>query len=241
MSNRYVTLARGLGRLANGLLTALLPQSCALCGGHAGRWPVCDGCADDLPVRETPGCPRCADDHFGTGDCLRCQQTNPSFDATVAALPYAFPADQLIRQFKYHGRLHLADWLAGWLIAALPAHERFDTVIPVPLHTDRLRERGFNQSAELARRIAPRLAITADLTACIRLRPTLAQAQLDRDARSANVRDAFLCRRDLHGQRILLIDDVMTTGSTADAAALALKQAGADRVVVGLIARAPHP
>lgn len=241
MSNRPLTPARRLHQLAIGLLTAVLPQSCALCAGHAGRWPICDGCAADLPERDNPSCPRCADDHFGEGECVRCRQSAPAFDGCAAALPYAFPADHLIRQFKYRGRLQLADWFAGWVCAALPDSEGFDVVVPIPLHRSRLRERGFNQSAELARNIARRLGIPADLAGCERTRPTPAQAQLDRDARRGNLSDAFACRRNFTGQRILLVDDVMTTGSTADAAARVLKQRGAHRVFVGVIARAPHP
>jgi ComF family protein len=241
LSNRPQPLAKRLGHLAQEALTLLLPQSCALCGGAAGRWPVCEACAADLPRHQAPRCPRCAEDHIDETECGRCRLTPPAFDACAAALPYAFPTDHLLHEFKYRGRLPLADWFAGWLYAALPEDDAYDLVVPMPLHPARLRERGFNQAAEVARGVARRLGSPLDVDSCQRLRATPPQARLDREARRANLRDAFVCQRDLQGLRVLLVDDVLTTGATADALARALKDQGARRVTAGVIARAPQP
>jgi ComF family protein len=114
-------------------------------------------------------------------------------------------------------------------------------IVPVPLHAQRLRDRGYNQSLELAKRLAPVLGLGIDAAALHRHRATAAQSGLDAADRHRNVRDAFAADpARVHNRRILLLDDVATTGATAQACASALKQAGAHRVDVWVVARAPH-
>ncbi len=148
----------------------------------------------------------------------------------------------MIHLYKY-GRIQtLRQPLGDLLAAALPRDERFDAVTPVPLHWRRQWHRGFNQSELLAREIARRCGIPV-VNALKRVRATLTQAGLSNTGRRRNVTKAFQCRRGarwvrrIEGKRILLIDDVMTTGSTAASCALALKRAGAVRVALLTIAR----
>ena len=161
------------------------------------------------------------------------------FDAAYCFGSYEGTLRQLIHLYKY-GRIQtLSKPLADFLAAALPLDERFDMVTPVPLHWRKQWQRGFNQSELLAQAVARRRGVPV-LRALGRTRFTKTQAGLSNTERRKNVAAAFRCRRAsqaLAGQRVLLIDDVMTTGSTAAACARALKQAGAVKVVLATIAR----
>jgi len=173
------------------------------------------------------------------GRCPLCRAGLRGFDAAYCFGSYEGTLRELIHLYKY-GRIQtLSQPLADLLAAALPLDERFDAVIPVPLHWRRQWQRGFNQSELLARAIARRRGI-AVVRALRRSRSTRTQAGLSNTERRKNVATAFQCRRagrTLAGRRVLLIDDVMTTGSTAAACARALKQAGAARVVLATVAR----
>jgi ComF family protein len=126
-----------------------------------------------------------------------------------------------------------------WMQHPLPADAPVDVIVPVPLHADRLRERGYNQAALLAREMGGRLGIAVDEKALLRRRPTAPQAKLDAKQRKDNVRDAFHCSSDaLADKRVLLIDDVCTTGATLDACAIALYESGARSVQALTLARA---
>ncbi len=220
---------------ATTLLNACLPPSCLLCGSDS-KGALCSPCAADLPPL-APGCPQCAEPTTHGERCGRCLTHPPHFDATIAVFRYAFPLDRLMQAFKYRGELALADWFGGKLAERVGEHS-FGVILPMPLHPDRLRERGFNQAAELAKRVGKTLKIPVDFNACRRRRPTTSQADLPLDKRSANVRGAFECGVNLSGQDILLIDDVMTTGATLDECARTLKLHGAKTVTVAVVARA---
>lgn len=216
----------------------LLPQYCVLCGGKAAADALCPACLDDLPRACGERCPRCALATPDAAVCGRCLRRPPAFDATCAAFDFRFPVDALLRRFKYHGMLALAETLGGMLLDAVPQNDLPDLLLPMPLHPQRLQERGFNQAAEIARHLARRLAIPSDNIACRRLRPTPPQAGLSLKERLRNLRGAFDCGRDLAGRHVALVDDVMTTGASLNALAVAVKQAGAVRVDCWVIARA---
>jgi ComF family protein len=171
------------------------------------------------------------------GDCLAHRR---SFDSAVAAFHYAFPVDQGIGRLKYGSRLALAPWLGHSLAEAVrqSGQEDVDFILPLLLSRERLAERGFNQSGLLAAELSQALGLTLQRKVLQRIRHTPAQAALDRKARVRNVRGAFSCTADLQGSRIAIIDDVMTTGATVDAAARTLKKAGAAEVKVWVVARA---
>jgi len=167
--------------------------------------------------------------------CGRCLAEPPRFDATVAALAYAFPADVLIQALKFRGELALAPLFAALLSDRIAQGGPVDLVLPVPLAPRRLRERGYNQSVEIARRLRGRAPL--ELFLCERGRDTAAQAELPWAERRRNVRGAFRCSAAIPGGTVAVVDDVMTTGATLDEMAAVLKQAGARRVVNWVVAR----
>ncbi|MEY2631419.1 MAG: hypothetical protein RIR00_73 [Pseudomonadota bacterium] len=219
------------------LLAALLPQTCLLCGETAPDQPLCPACAGELPLLTGPYCPQCALPTAHGESCGACLRQPPAFDAVHTAFRYAFPLDALIREFKYHGQFALAGFFAANLLPHLPP-ARFDGILPMPLHPQRLQERGFNQAKLLAQPLARARSETLDPHSCQRLRPTPPQAQTAISEKRNNVRNAFFCNQDLSGLRLLLVDDVLTSGATAHECARTLKLHGAERVDVAVVARA---
>ena len=220
-----------------------LPQSCVLCGLRAQGGLLCVGCREDLPTLPEPQCPQCALPSLEGGLCGHCLKHHPRFDRTLAARAYGFPLDALVQAFKYQHRLELADLFAGLMAEqaerAGKARQRPlpDLLIPMPLHPERTAERGYNQAAEVARRLSARLGVAWDGDACQRIRPTAAQAGLDLPERRRNLRGAFGCGRDLTGLRVALVDDVMTTGSSLNELAGVVRRAGAAEVEAWVLAR----
>lgn len=162
-------------------------------------------------------------------------------------MDYTHPWDQVISAFKYRDGLDLGPALCDLLLSAHHLHgsKAVDWLLPVPLSMQRWRERGYNQSWELARRCAPRLGCSADPAMLLRLRDTPHQLSLPRERRQANVRGAFAIdptrRSEVAGRRIALIDDVMTTQATANELSRLLLDAGAHSVQVWVVARTPLP
>ena len=143
----------------------------------------------------------------------------------------------MIHAFKYGHQLALAEWFANRLAAKL-CGQAFDSIIPMPLHPRRLCERGFNQAVEIARTLEKHLNIPVDRNSLQRCKATVPQASLPLKQRQTNIRGAFECRSDLSGQRILLIDDVMTSGASANECSRILQLHGATLIHVAIVARA---
>lgn len=219
---------------------ALLTQDCLLCAAESGTNLLCEACERDLPRLPAARCPRCALPTPLGEICGRCLSHPPHYDATTALYRYAFPLDKLVQSFKYGHRLALGGWF-GQRLAELPERTDADLIIPMPLHPLRLRERGFNQAGELARAFGKLRRIPVDTRSCRRIRHTLGQADLPWRERARNVRGAFDCATDFSGRRLLLIDDVMTTGASVDELARTLKLHGALQVNVVALARALPP
>ena len=218
------------------LAKLLFGGSCFVCRG-ASRELLCEACREELPRLGDELCPRCALPSPGAAVCGRCLSEPPAYDATTAALAYDFPADTLVQALKFRGELALAP-LLGSLLSARIQSWSVDRVIPVPLSTARLRDRGYNQAVEIARHLARG---KLDIDVCVRHADAVAQTELPWDERRRNVRGAFGCRRALTGATVAVVDDVMTTGATLDELALTLKRAGAARVVNWVVARTLPP
>ena len=173
--------------------------------------------------------------------CGRCLRHPPAFDATVSALEYRFPVDRLVQRFKFAGDLAIGHWLGECLENAVAEEEPPDFLVATPLTRSRLRERGFNQAMVLARIVGAARAIRVEIEGVEKVRDTQAQHGLSRKERHANLRAAFRVRHAIPGAHVAIVDDVMTTGATAEAMARVLREAGARRVVAWVLARTPDP
>lgn len=215
----------------------LFGGSCFLCRGKADAL-LCAPCDADLPRLGTELCPRCALASPGGALCGRCLAQQPAYDATQAALAYAFPADALIQALKFRAELALAPFLGDLLSKSISAIG-VDCIVPVPLSAERLCSRGYNQALEIARRVAATSGKRLAPELCERSRDTATQMDLPLQERAKNVRGAFHCPGLVGGRTVAVLDDVMTTGATLNEVAATLKRAGAARVVNWVVARTP--
>ena len=225
------------------LPTILFPSQCRLCGVATGTaLKLCPRCLADSPwIRHA--CRQCSTPlpvHAEDNHCGHCQKRPPAFDATTALFHYRPPVDYLIKQLKFANELAIVPLLSTPMSARLTtrAAPLPSLLVPVPLHQTRLRERGFNQATELARRVGRELGIRSDHRLCTRNRDTRPQSLLSPNARRLNLCNAFSVRHRPVAGHIAIIDDVMTTGHTSNELARVLKQAGAQQVEVWVIARA---
>ncbi len=237
--------------LFNQAIGRLYPAACLLCGAEgAGTRELCGGCYSDLPWNHK-ACARCAlplpPGVFPPALCAHCLQQPPTYDAAWAPLRYEKPLDWLITGLKFHQRLGNARLLGELAVGLLPsvrtrpAIPKPDLLIPVPLHESRLRVRGYNHALELARPIARALDVPLEFSGCVRTRATAAQSELDARHRAVNVRGAFACTLNLKKKRVVIVDDVVTTGHTVNEFARVLKHAGAARIEVWSLTRASRP
>jgi len=213
-------------------------QPCVLCASRRARHGWCQPCRDSLTRLPSPHCPRCATPLLQPGLCGRCQHHPPAFDALHAPLVFCYPLDALIHAFKYGKRLELAGALSTLLLQfAPPLPLDTDLVIPVPLSKERLADRGFNQSDELARALAGTMAQRFVPDLCGRKRNTPSQTHLNLRERRRNLQNAFCVKSRLDGLSVAIVDDVATTGTTLDTLAVMLKKQGAKRVEAWALAR----
>ena len=221
----------------------LLPPRCLHCGapGASGR-DFCADCRDSLP-HNACACPRCAlPIPQPAPACGRCIKRPPPASAALAPFVYADPVDRWLPRFKF-----ARDLAAGRVLAELVLGDSrlsalvdgIDAVLPLPLHRSRLAERGYNQALELARPLARALDLPLRPDWLQRIRATAPQTGLDARARRRNLRGAFVADVAMRGQRVLLVDDVITTGSSMLEASRACRRAGAIEVRVLAVARAP--
>ena len=219
------------------------PGVCLLCGGRPepGR-DLCTGCAASLPRNRNP-CAACA---YPLGIqtpvgalCGPCQRRPPSFSGALVPYLYAQSVTFLVAELKFRQRLSAGRILGDLLADAAAQAARPRILVPVPLHPHRLAERGFNQAGELALRVGRRLSIPVLAGGLQRLRHTPAQRALGRKGRLRNLQQAFRWRGDGDLGHVAVIDDVITTGATAEAVARVLRAGGAGRIDIWAVARTP--
>jgi len=228
-------------------LLARLPSDCPLCGGPAAGGLLCAGCAGDIVHRMRDGSPRCARCALrlapGVRRCPDCARAEPAFARAIAAFDYEPPFDSLVGRYKAERRYGLSTALAQLLADAVAHAAPLDPatlLVPIPSSQASLRRRGFNPAAELAGSLGARLCLPVRRGALRRLREGPRQAAGNRRARRQGAQGLFECVVALQGRPVGLVDDVMTTGSTVDAAARALLRAGASQVTVLVAARTPE-
>jgi ComF family protein len=223
-------------------LRLLLPPRCLLCGAGAQARDLCAGCTRDLALN-TLCCPRCALPLESPAPaCGECLKREPPFAAAWAPFRYGHPLDLLEARFKFRADLAAGRVLTELMIerAHIDAPARPGLLIPIPLHRERLRERGYNQALELARPLAQALGLPLRHDLLLRAKATPPQTGLDAKARRRNLHRAFeLTVTGTLPDFVVIFDDVMTTGATLREAALTLRRAGVARVDVWALARAP--
>ncbi|MES9957359.1 MAG: ComF family protein [Sedimenticola sp.] len=221
------------------------PPKCLVCGAPGEQHTdLCQGCIDDLP-RNYGACPVCSaplPEGVAPGTpCGSCQQDPPPFDSAIAPYLFTGPVSRLVGRFKFNSQLQYGALLSRLLQQEIEARqpEMPELLVPVPLHSSRLRERGFNQALELARPLAKAFGTGLDHTCIQRIKATPHQIGLQRRARMENVKGAFELRGEIHADHVALVDDVITTGSTLREIAGLLKAAGVSRVDIWSVARTP--
>lgn len=229
-------------------VSLLYPPFCTICGESVrGGDHVCTQCEAKAIRITAPFCEKCSEPFEGsitsTFTCANCAHRTIHFEAAVAAYRGRGIVRHVVHEFKYGRQIHLRYLVARWLHDALQDERvrdrSFDVIVPVPLHAARQRERGFNQAQLLAEILSAKTSIPAK-SALERIRYTTTQTALDRAERIENLHNAFRLRKkaDVRALRVLLVDDVLTTGATLSECARVLKRAGAVSVYAATVARA---
>ena len=240
---RFQSRLKQIAILVKTGLRTVVPCPCQLCGAENPH-TVCTDCQRQFFSETVPRCLRCAiplnnDDSY----CGQCTAEAPAFARTITACDYRAPLDQLVLALKFRHQLWVAAALAQRMADAAGDWADADLLMPVPLSRERLRQRGFNQSLEIARPLAGMLNIPLCPQLLHRVRDTTPQTLLPLDQRRANILHAFApdeaTRDKIQGRHIGVVDDVMTTGSTLNEIAACLKRHGADQVSNLIFARTP--
>lgn len=215
-----------------------LPSICALCNQfHKGILAVCSDCIELIP-KLGPSCQHCAyplpqSSHLICGNCIK---KPPYFDHAFIAYQFEEPLRSLLHDFKYNNGLYLSSFLSHLMLQAQPDIRESQCLIPVPMHPKKLQQRGFNQAVILAKLLAKQYKIPYDVTRCQKIKNTPPQVDLDKEQRQKNLRKAFHIV-SMPYQHVILVDDLLTTGSTANELAFTLKQSGVARVDIWCCAR----
>jgi ComF family protein len=225
-------------QVGQSLLDLIYPPRCPGCGRMGVAF--CERCRAQVGLIAPPVCRRCGCALPQDGLCARCRALPSNLDGILAVAVFADPLRQAIHALKYENNTALAAPLGSmmvglWQLGGMP---QADLILPVPLHTRRHAERGYNQSRLLARVLGRGVGVPVDERILVRQRHTLPQVGLGVSERQQNVEGAFACRGDLQGKTMVVVDDVCTTGATLEACAAALRASGAAGVWGFTLARA---
>jgi len=223
-------------RLAQ-LYSKLMPIHCRLCGIASYDHALCKDCISDLP-KIGPACPRCAHPTPNSRLCGRCLAHPPEYHFSTSIYNYQDPIDRLIVDYKFNDKLYLSNFFAQCMFERLKNKQLPELLIPIPLHPNKLKQRGYNQSFELAKALSKHLNIPTSNEFLERIIDTKPQSSMPFKQRKKNIQHAFKSSIKIPFNHIALIDDVLTTGHTANAAAKTLRLAGASKIEVWTIARA---
>jgi ComF family protein len=218
------------------IMQTLFAKRCLLCGAVSDG-DFCQPCHVSLPHLPSHHCVICALPLATADVCGACLANPPAFERSIAAASYTFPIDALLHSLKYEAKLALAPVLADLLTARISTADLPDFVLAMPLHPAKLRERGFNQALEIARRVSKTTGVELLPLAARRVKDTRSQTGLPWKEREKNIQGAFACEADLSKRRIAIVDDVMTTGATLNELAKVLRKGGASGVSVWVVAR----
>ncbi|WP_457668056.1 ComF family protein [Thiolapillus sp.] len=219
----------------------LFPPTCLVCGqpGESGL-DICQACHANLP-RNHSACPCCAQPLTTSigAPCGSCARRAPPFERIISPWLYQAPMDDLIRQLKFQQKLPAGRLLAQLLAQEIPGENRPDLLVPVPLHPRQLKARGFNHASEITRALSGELGIPWSPWLLRKTRETLPQHNLGKQQRKKNLRACFSFDNHRHYQHVAVIDDVVTTATTAVEVARTLKNAGVEKVHIWALARTP--
>ncbi|MCK5696762.1 MAG: ComF family protein [Gammaproteobacteria bacterium] len=227
-------------------ISNIIPRHCLFCLQKTqNSLDLCDACIDDLSLNNYC-CQRCAlplEPDLGSmiPICGNCLSHHYYYNQVVSPFGYTEDMAYLIKQLKYHQKIHYADLLATLFIVQTQKMNTFQLpqiIIPVPMHHQRLKQRGYNQALELARVFSSYYQLPLDYSSLIRSRYTQLQAEMSALKRQQNIKNAFIIKKEINYTHIALIDDVMTTGSTVNEVAKVLKHQGVKKVDIWSIARA---
>lgn len=227
----------------------LFTPCCVLCDANVmGEISLCESCLQDLP-RIKMGCYQCGlplQHELNSTLCGQCQRSHPPIDYLISSLQYDYPVGYLVAQLKFQRNLTYAKIFSHLLLTTLDEYyfshtsELPEMIIPIPLHKKRIRERGFNQALEIARPIAQKLAIPISIDTVQRSKYTQAQSLLTATERRNNLQHSFILTKPIGVKHIVLLDDVVTTGTTVYELAALLKKSGVEKVGVWAVARATY-
>ena len=219
------------------VLDLLYPPTCGGCGAPARRW--CGSCQEAVQLITSTVCEKCGLPLENQVACSRCRTVLPHFHKLRSWSVFESPVKEALHRLKYRRDLGLGEAIANQMLDFVAILDwQIEEIIPIPLGKQRLKQRGYNQVAMIAFPLALMLGISYHPNALIRIRETKSQVGLNASQRSENMRNAFRADAAINGKRVLLVDDVATTGATLSSAAEALYQAGARRVYAVTVARA---
>lgn len=227
------------------MVDILYPPKCFSCNVKVSFHGVlCESCWGKVEFIEKPCCLKCSiplpASYLG-GFCERCNRTKYSFDRNISVVRYEGMMKEIVHDFKFNDKTHLAKVMSRYMLMALGnfCHEKFDIVLPVPMHKTKLRKRRYNQAVLLAVNISKSLKIKIKTNVLRKTKETISQINYSRLERFQNLEQAFYIDniKNIKNKSVLIVDDVMTTGATIDACAKALKSAGAAKVYSVTFAR----